>query len=71
VLREISIAQTQITEPHQKPLSDIYNSFQMMERRYAACYAPVPVIESPNKPLQAEPAGGALIVRFPKRQEMR
>jgi hypothetical protein len=41
VLRKISIAQTPITNPHQKPLSDHFNPYQLRERRCAACYAPL------------------------------
>jgi hypothetical protein len=37
VLRMKSIAQTQITKTHQKPLSEFNNPFQMYERRCAAC----------------------------------
>jgi len=32
-----SIAQTAITNPHQKPLSEHYNRFQQSERLGAAC----------------------------------
>jgi hypothetical protein len=37
VLRKISIAQSQITKRHQKPLSDDNNPYQLTERRGAAC----------------------------------
>jgi hypothetical protein len=38
VLRKISSDQTTLTNPHQKPLSDDHNLFQMTERRGAGCY---------------------------------
>jgi hypothetical protein len=40
VLRKTFFVYTQLTNPHQKPLSDLYNLFQMWERRGAACYVP-------------------------------
>jgi len=45
VLRKISIAQTEITRTHQKPLSDHFNfPFNKRERRCAACYAQAPLL---------------------------
>jgi hypothetical protein len=38
--KKITIAQTENTKPHQKPLSDLSNPFQLWERRCAACYTP-------------------------------
>ena len=52
------------------PIFVLTLAYTESERRFADCYAPVPALESPNKHLQDQPAGGAVAVRVTKCHEI-